>query len=553
MMAQKHLLHELLKEDQEPFQLKNYIADRRCQLKSSSPNTHLQVKKRKPISETPSFPGNFCKNACFFTFQDSPDLRKPKSPLFEFSSPAKSPCRTPNAIFLHIPARTAALLLDAALRIQKHSSSSSSASASKSKTQNKNYGFGLFGSILKRLTNRSKKREIESGDGVRVVSVKDILRWDSSGVGHRKSSSNESMKMQKQMVALEDNKSASSELSLSHSCSCNGRPSSAVWSESNEDKSLDLDSSISSQSVDLEVIEFLTKQRPETDFACCDKHFCESPFRFVLQRSPSSSSGRRTPEFLSPAASPSRHKNEEKETSGAENLKKFQEVEEEEDKEQCSPVSVLDPVFEDDDDGHDVEDDDEDKDYGYDHECSFAIVQRAKKQLLHKLRRFEKLAELDPIELEKRMLEDEQDDDYDNNIYDLNEEEDCEDGMETSHMETNVDGFLTEVLSKSNIHSLRRIPEDMKRLVSDLIVEEGREQNAFDNREEVVSRVCKRLESWKEVDSNTIDMMVEQDFRRELDRWKLDQEQVGQTALEIELAIFGLLVQELSDELVCFS
>ena len=116
--------------------------------------------------------------------------------------------------------------------------------------------------------------------------------------------------MQKKMVALEDNKSASSELSLSHSCSCNGRPSSAVWSESNEDKSLDLDSSISSQSVDLEVIEFLTKQRPETDFACCDKHFCESPFRFVLQRSPSSSSGRRTPEFQSPAASPSRHKNE---------------------------------------------------------------------------------------------------------------------------------------------------------------------------------------------------------------------------------------------------
>lgn len=192
------------------------------------------------------------------------------------------------------------------MRIQKHSSSS----ASKSQTRNKNPGFGLFGSILKRLTNRSKKREIEGGDGVKVVSVKDILRWDSSGVGHRKSSSNESMKMQTKMVALEDNKSASSELSLSHSCSCNGRPSSAVWSESNEDKSLDLDSSISSQSVDLEVIEFLSKQRPETDFACCDKHFCESPFRFVLQRSPSSSSGRRTPEFQSPAASPSHHKNE---------------------------------------------------------------------------------------------------------------------------------------------------------------------------------------------------------------------------------------------------
>jgi len=113
-MAQKHL-HELLKEDQEPFFLKNYIADRRCQLKRPSPKTHLQVKKRKPISETPSFPGNFCKNACFFSFQDSPDLRK--SPLFDFSSPAKSPCRSPNAIFLQIPARTATLLLEAAMQM----------------------------------------------------------------------------------------------------------------------------------------------------------------------------------------------------------------------------------------------------------------------------------------------------------------------------------------------------------------------------------------------------------------------------------------------------
>lgn len=362
--------------------------------------------------------------------------------------------------------------------------------------------------------------------------------------------------MQTKTVAfLEDNKSASgiSASEISYSCSCNGRPSSAIWSESNEDKSLDMDSSISSQSVDSEVIEFLTKQRAETDFSCCDKHFCESPFRFVLQKSPSTSSGRRTPELQSPAASPSRHINEEKDTNGAGTLKKFQGEEEEEEKEQCSPVSVLDPVFEDDDDGHEHEDEDENKDYGYDHECSYAIVQRAKKQLLHKLRRFEKLAELDPIELEKRMLEEEQDDDYDNSIYGLDEEEECEDEPESSCREKNVDNFVMEVLNKSSFHSLRQIPEDMKRLVSDLIVEEGREQNAFDNREEMANRVCKRFESWKEVESNTIDMMVEQDFRRELDRWKLDQEQVGETALEIELAIFGLLVQELSDELVCFS
>jgi hypothetical protein len=63
------------------------------------------------------------------------------------------------------------------MRIQKQSS------ASKSKTQNENNrGFGVFGSILKRLSHRSRKREIE-GHGVNVT-VKDILRWDSS-VGRR--------------------------------------------------------------------------------------------------------------------------------------------------------------------------------------------------------------------------------------------------------------------------------------------------------------------------------------------------------------------------------
>ncbi|KAG7961317.1 hypothetical protein I3843_09G009400 [Carya illinoinensis] len=535
MMAQKHL-HELLEEDQEPFLLKNYIADRRCRLKGPSPKTQLQaIKKRKSISKTPSFPGSFCKNACFLSFHDSPDLRK--SPLFDFSSPAKSPCRSPNAIFLHIPAKTSAILLEASLRIQKQSS------ASKSKAQNKNHGFGLFGSIVKRLTHWGRNREIE-GDRINI-SVKDILKWDSSVCR----TSNESLKrMHKKTVAMED-KSASdkSACETMYSCSCNGRPSSAIWSESNEERSLDLDFSSSSQSVDSEVIELLTKRREDADFSCCDKQFCESPFRFVLQRSPSL--GRRTPEFTSPAVSPSRHKREEKDISEAGALEKFQE---EEEKEQCSPVSVLDRPFEDDDDRHEDEDMDEDEheEGSFDHECSYALVQRAKQQLLHKLRRFEKLAGLDPIELEKRMLEQEEDDDYEYNDDDLEEEDEIEDDLEASCREENVDRFLMEVLCKSHFQSLRQIPEDMKRLVSDLIIEDRREQDDFDNREEAVNRVCKRMESWKEVESNTIDMMVEQDLRKELEEWKRNQQQAGETALEIELAIFGLLVQELSEELV---
>lgn len=298
MMAQKHL-HELLEEDQEPFFLNKYIADRRCQLKSS-PKTHLQIKKRKTISQQNSnFPSNFCKNACFLACSNSPDPRK--SPLFEFSSPAKSPCKSPtNAIFLHIPARTAALLLEAAVRIQKQSSSKTKP------PQNKNNGGGgggLFGSILKRLThrNRNQKREI-ANDGVKV-SVKDILRWDPT-VGKNKN--NASQRKMYSFSAMEEKRSCEMGFSYSY----NGRPSSAVWSESNEEKSLDMDldtSSSCSQSEDFEEI-FMSEDVLENNpafAAVCDKQFFESPFHFVLQKSPSF--GHRTPIFSSPATSPSRH------------------------------------------------------------------------------------------------------------------------------------------------------------------------------------------------------------------------------------------------------
>ena len=176
----------------------------------------------------------------------------------------------------------------------------------------------------------------------------------------------------------------------------------------------------------------------------------------------------------------------------------------------------------------------------------------AKQQLLHKLRRFEKLAELDPIELEKRMLEGLDDDNNDAAQWDA-ESEDCVDDDESiaSDREKKVDDFVREVLNKSRFHHFQGIPQDMKRLVSDLIAQEEREQQCSRSREVVVERVCKRLESWTEVESNTIDMMVELDFRRELSGWSKNQEQVDEAAIEIELAIFGLLVEEVSEELVC--
>ena len=56
---------------------------------------------------------------------------------------------------------------------------------------------------------------------------------------------------------------------------------------------------------------------------------------------------------------------------------------------------------------------------------------------------------------------------------------------------------------------------------------------------------------WKEVESNTIDMMIEEDFSREQCRWKKNAEHTSELAVELELAIFCFLVEDLSEELVC--
>ncbi|KAL0309573.1 UNVERIFIED_CONTAM: hypothetical protein Sradi_5899600 [Sesamum radiatum] len=201
MMAHKQVLHELLKEDQEPFHLKSYIADRQSRLKNPSSATTLQLRKRRPlVPETSAKRSNLCKHACFFSFQNSPDVRK--SPFLEFPSPAKSPCKSPNrAVFLHIPSRTAALLLEAAMRIQKQQQA-------KPKSQSKNVGFGLLGSFLKRLKDRSKNKRRAIGDNDVKVS--------SGG----------------NATTVEEKV----EETIRISCSCsNRRLSSADWTENNED------------------------------------------------------------------------------------------------------------------------------------------------------------------------------------------------------------------------------------------------------------------------------------------------------------------------------
>ncbi|PWA80925.1 hypothetical protein CTI12_AA187100 [Artemisia annua] len=445
-MGHKVLLHELLKQDQEPFHLQDFISYHRTQLKSTTTisttekKTSIQHKKQKQKQKP-----IFCiKDVCLFSYQDSPDSKK--SPYINFTT-NKSPCNN-----------IAAMLLEAASRVQNPNPKPGSRT---------NIRFGLLSSILRRF--RAKTRELGP---VEVKPISPVIK-----------------RSRKKSV------------------------SSGEWSEKSSEVCT---SSCSSRSVH------------DSEECFCSNP--SSPFRFSLQRSPSVS--RRKMEGLSPVGSPSRHFRQDKESCEGDCSQEIHRQEDEE-KEQCSPVSVLDPLFDDDDeeerDGGTMEED------GYDVDCPYASVQRAKHQLLLKLQRFERLAGLDPINLEKHMLEQHYlDDEY--------EDDDDSENVKADEEEVTNEELFKEIMNHLGVG---KVPWYMKKLVIDLIIEENRSEE----HQVVVQRVCKRLHSWKVVELNTIDMMVEKDFRNE--GWKsYDKEMIRETGIDIEAAIFGFLVDELAQELV---
>lgn len=121
-MAQQNLLRDLLREDQEPIQLHNFIAHK-----------HYSKLYKPLFYQTASLNLTLCTKSCF----------KP----WLFRSPRKSSCSSAT-IFLNIPAKTAAVLLEAATKIHKHSSHT--------KTHVVNIGFCSF---LKRLWDKNKARK----------------------------------------------------------------------------------------------------------------------------------------------------------------------------------------------------------------------------------------------------------------------------------------------------------------------------------------------------------------------------------------------------------
>lgn len=154
---------------------------------------------------------------------------------------------------------------------------------------------------------------------------------------------------------------------------------------------------------------------------------------------------------------------------------------------------------------------------------SFLFLSGAKKNLLSKIRRFERLAELDTLELESRVIKEEE-----------------------AGLDTNNDNKGNKEQDES-LSSLGEFSVDMRRLLLDLAKEETQEDRSD---VEVLAKVCKRIESWKEVSLNTIDMTVELDLKREGDVWQRNLEEVGETVAEVELSILGFLIEELSIDLV---
>ncbi|CAL1398350.1 unnamed protein product [Linum trigynum] len=135
------------------------------------------------------------------------------------------------------------------------------------------------------------------------------------------------------------------------------------------------------------------------------------------------------------------------------------------------------------------------------------------------------------------------------------EHDDEEEEEETEEIEEGEDEKSQFVIDELSRSSFQCIPRDMKRLVSDLIDEEERGSIRNNNvsgasEDAAARRVCKRFESWKDVESNTIEMMVEQDFVRSEGEWRGNRDEVSDAAIEIEVAIFGLLAEELAEELL---
>ncbi|KAJ0976763.1 hypothetical protein J5N97_012237 [Dioscorea zingiberensis] len=554
-MAQKKHLRELLREEQEPFLLKSFIQERRGLLRRWPPSPKRQQQAHK-IKSALIIPASPTKSPLLL-----PVLHHPKRPssLLDIAA-AKSPTSNLNP--------TACFILEAALRINQEN---------KQKERQCHFrrsirGLGLFGSVFKRLvssSSRKPRREINQGRRDHVtLSVKDILVWDSP---HAAGNCRKRIQVAN---CYEKRPSSAKRRSPSHghdhgmeNNDGDAAAAAAAARQPDDDIHQHQESSFSSSN---------DGRATSSSSSSSSSSSEENVSRSV--RSDES----RTPELASP---PHRKTEQGQLVGGTGPEKEYDEEQRQEKEQQLSPVSVLelDPTLE--------EEEEEDHLEGHVefYERSLAIVERSKRQLMHHLLRFQRLASLDPIELDLLLAqEEEEEEEHHHHVHhqyfhadadvDADDGNDSDSTMLHTHnqpedQEEEEEEEIHLLIKKKDIQlgywpfkacscSLMPCPcekarEDMKKLTLDLIDEEKNvkkhttEQRDMKEEALLLEKVCKRFEAWKEVESNnsTIDMMVGLDLRPESQEWEgRCKDQVREIAALIEIAIFELLLCEFSDE-----
>ncbi|KAI4371357.1 hypothetical protein MLD38_019603 [Melastoma candidum] len=466
MMAQKHL-RDLLVEDQEPFLLDAYISSRRLQLNKPP---------RPPsLRKSPSFLKN--ANSCFSSSSSFPchPSNNSSSSLLPRLDAATSAARVrskaagDNTLLLRVPTRTAALLLEAALRIESYGLKD--CGPPHRKKQGKS-GESLFRKFT-RFGRLSRKKEFGGCKGDDGVLVRDILRLDNYGERQNQGKTN----------AI-NNSIASRKASIyAGKCPCS-----------------------TSDTLEAHLYESEQIRGRESFSGSEGSGPGRSPSRYP------------TPELRSPTvASPTRSLPMDKANDEESDPRDVWPDEEEEvEKEQSSPVSVLDPSSYHEEDVNtrehrDAEDPDDNDGYEYenvdrgiiDYEASYT---RTKQQLLRKLYMFERLAGLDPVELKEQLI-----------VQDDSEDED-------------VDGdVVTERGGDDPARRRVRVTRGTMRLVSNLILGEQQEVKK---------------------PGGGMDMAIQGYYRRNgMVRRDEEEDHLEDTAEEIEVSILGFLVEELSEEL----
>lgn len=193
-----------------------------------------------------------------------------------------------------------------------------------------------------------------------------------------------------------------------------------------------------------------------------------------------------------------------------------------EEKEQLSPVSVLDFPYE-----------DEEIDTPSSFQESLANMERTKQQLLKKIQRFECLAQLDPVNLEKRISQSE-----------LEEEEDSDKGSEEEDDDDDGDDRCRYLLKCLKTGSNKTQKREVDKLLLDFF------QEGLSKADGIEEELLRMASDWMK---GCIAMGWAGEYNRELlikemerneNRRKFKEEE-DELAMEMEIGLLGSLVEEM--------